>query len=103
MAKHILAWDDNPHAFHASAAASEGRPHEVIHVNNVKVNALIDSGADICLMDAGYLDDMCPRPTLLDRHASCLDVRNRPLDVIGEFLVSILIRQRAVKFPVMMS
>ena len=56
-----MAWDKKPNTptFHASAV-TEVRPQEVIHVNNVKVKALIDSGADVCLMDAGYLDNMCP-------------------------------------------
>ena len=84
----------------AAAARSMGRPHISVTINEVKANALVDSGADICLVRASLLNQMPRPPCRLQENKVCLDVANRPLDSCGVFSLPITLPNgRTVQFP----
>ena len=83
---HLLKWNSVKAQFISSVGS---RPSIDILINALALKALVDSGAEVSVVDCDQLHKMSPPPTLLNPNASLFDAQNRPMSCAGLYLVHI--------------
>ena len=89
IVKQMLPYQPDSIAKIASTSSDTERPVIPVAFNGLQVQGLVDTGAGVCCIEASKVDLITPRPSMLPSSKIILDAKNRIMDQLGKFKLTI--------------